>query len=230
MKKIIAIALVLVFALAAVVSCDRGGSSDNGGASDIEKIAALYAASVPTKSVTTTTYEFSNRKLTDTATLVTGVIDGEYDATVLTETTERIRDIDSGSGDRVQGVIESSTKVTEYLEGSGVRVDGGAWNVTGANFAPTADSIALKLTAETVKDLKLDGKTYTFTITKTNTEAVLGYAVDAPVYVTLVHDGASVVGVTLSYTLPADAATGTIETDVTIKIVYTYDIERVSIG
>ena len=229
MKKIIAMALVLVFALAAVVSCGGSGSDDTG-SSDIEKIAAYYAASTPTKSVTTTTYEFSNRKLTDTSTLVIGKIDGEYDATVLTETTQRIRDVDSGSGDLVQGVIETNTKVTEYLEGSGVRVNGGAWNASGANFAPTADSIKMNVTKDNVKDLKLNGKTYTFTVTKANTEAVLGYAVDAPVYVTLVHDGASVVGVTISYTLPADAATGAIETDVTIKIVYTYDIERVSIG
>lgn len=228
MKKIIALALVLVFSLAAVISCSGGGSS--GDSTDVEKIAAYYAASLPTKSVTTTTYEFSNKKLTDTATLVTGRIDGEYDAAVLTETTERIRDIDSGSGDQVLGVIESKTTVTEYLEGSGVRVNGGAWNISGTSFAPTAESIAMNITKDNVKDLKLDGKTYTFTVTKANTEAVLGYAVDAPVYVSLTHDGASIVGVTISYTLPADAATGAIETDVTIKIVYTYDIERVSIG
>ena len=239
MKKIIAFALVLVLAFA-MVSCNitGGGTGDGTGGTgesageNSEKILAYYNRRSPTKSTTVATYTFSDTVLQDVTTLVSGKINGNMTAAVLTSVTQRLRTVADGSNAAILGSIEVTTTIKEYLEGYGVhtQVNGGlwgAWDLSLGNFAPEEGSIALNLTDSKLLNVKEEGRTFTFTVAAANTEAVFGKAIASNVDVAIVHDGACVVRIALSYKEAATATTP--ETDVKIEVNYTYDIENITI-
>lgn len=223
MKKIIAIILAITCAFA-MFSCQEEK------ADPIETLNAMYKASVPTKVVTDTTEVLGSITLTGTSTLKTGKIDGKI-ATTYTYSYQELRSIEDGVDSVEKPWIEvSGTK--EYYEDKGVRVNGGSWDSDEFNFAPAAGSIAINISNENIKDFKEDAatKTVTFTVAADKSAAVFGEenAIAANVSVTITHDGAVITGITLSYTVEStedeypDAV-------VTIKTVYTYDLEEITI-
>lgn len=223
MKRFVSVILLVVLAVS-LFSCSTGGSNDT-----VDKIAELYSRSIPTKTVTTITSDYSGKMYTDKITLVRGKIDGALDAARLTEYTERPATIEAGSGAEILPEVTKKTVVTEYLEGKGTRVDGKAWDSTGKNFAPTAGSIALNITSSKVTGVYEKDNVIGFTVEAANTESVLGVKIDSDVTVKITHDGASVVGIVIKYTQAADAANFVPESKVVIDIVYTYDIEKITI-
>lgn len=229
MKRFIAFALILVLAFTAV-SCN-GGDKDRGATSD--KILSMYNRQTPTKSVTVATYTFSDTALTDVTTLVSGKIDGTKNAAELTQVTQRLRTVEDGSNAEIVGPIVTTETIKEYCDGLGLRskVDGGAWtdwDANGANFATGSGSIILNLNDSKLSNITDEGKTITFTVAAANTESVFGKAVSAPINVTVAHDGACVVGITLEYVEAATADTP--EMSIRIEISYTYDNELITIG
>ena len=240
MKKIIAIFLLiaLVMALAACKDDTGDNTGDNntgdsvgdstGNTGIAAKIDEMYARSAPTKTVTTIENSLAGVILTDKMTLISGKIDGVLAAAVLTETTERIRSIESGSGAKVEEYIDKSTTVTEYLEGMGTRVNGGAWDESGENFAPTKASIAMKVTNAAMTNVRVRSDSYAFTVPAASTEEVFGAQIASDVEVVLSHDGASVVSVSLKYVIPADAEKSMPETIVKIFIEYYYDAQVIT--
>ena len=226
MKKIIALLMILALTFLATACGDGEGDPDY-----VSEINTMYSVSIPTKSVSVVKYEFASYTLTDKTTVVSGKVDGTLAAAVMTEETQRLRTVEDGSGVEVVDFIETVTTVTEYLEGKGTRVTGKKkWDAEGQNFAFTQGSIALGITSDNVKDVKKVDNTYTFIVTPDNTEAVFGEAIPSTVEVTVIHDGASVVGLKLSYVVAANNEASTPETTVTVDIVYSYDIEKITIG
>ena len=226
MKKIIALLMVLVLAFAMV-----GCGEDDGGTDYVAEINTMYSVSLPTKSVSVVKYQFASYTLTDKTTLVSGKVDGTLAAAVLTKETQRLRTVEEGSGVEILDFIVTDVHVTEYLEGKGTRENRkGRWNADGENFAFTSGSIAIGITNDNVSDVKKVGNTYTFIVTPDNTAAVFGEAIPSTVEVTVTHDGASIVGLKLSYVVAANAESNTPETTVTVDIVYSYDIEKINIG
>jgi hypothetical protein len=225
-KKIIALLLVLTLTFFATACGEEDGGPDY-----VAEINRMYSVSVPTKSVSVVKYEFASYTLTDKTTVVSGKVDGTLTAAVMTEETQRLQTVEDGSGIEIIDFIKTEVKVTEYLEGKGTRVNRkGRWDAEGQNFAFVAGSIAIAITNDNVNDVKKVGNTYTFVVTAANTAAVFGEAIPSSVEVTVTHDGASVVGLKLSYVVAANAESSTPETTVTVDIVYSYDIEKINIG
>lgn len=222
MKKILAIILVLACSLALFACEDETADT-------ITEINNMYNAFAPSMIVTETTQTFGNYTLTSSSTLKTGKVDG-FDASVYEYSYQRLRSVEDGATAEIVGVIETVTGKWEYHAEKGYRENGGKWD-DGYDFAPEAGAIALKITADTVQDLKNDSenKTITFTVLAANTEAVLGNKIDADVAVTLTHSGADITGVTLTYTVSNADNADYPEISVVIKAQYSYDSQQITI-
>lgn len=234
MKKLIAILLIFVFAFA-FVSCGKDEAqtedTNNVSAEIINEIAGMFASSTPTKSVVGTTITSSDTVLVGEYTIITGQVGGKEAATYF-EDQERLISIDeSGSLDIVTGTVVKEAVYKEYLEGKGVRIDGGAWDETAVNFAPKHGPMSINLDRELLAKSQYDEatKTLTCTVAAANSAAFLGLAenltVDASVEI--VHDGASINRITVSFTIPSDGTNSDIKVE--IKAFYTYDLEILNI-
>ena len=223
MKKIIALLLALtcVFAL---FSC---GEEEPDIESQVNSVIKMYEASAPTKISTVTVTKIGNITLNGTYTLVTGKIDGMI-ATVQQNTYEKLADIESGSTSTITSVIETVKESKEFVQDKGVRINGGTWN-DGFNFAPVAGDIALGFTYKQLINPEYKDGVLTCKIAAGNTGVIFGEdnAIDSDVVITIVNDGASITGVTLSYTIPEDDEYPAQE--VTITTTYTYDLEEVTL-
>lgn len=233
MKRILAFVLTLVLALLAV-SCNMGSS---GGIS--AKIVEMYNRKSPTKSVTVATYEYDDEVIKDTITLVTGKINGTINVAKLTEIKERLRTVADGSNAQIVPEIKKTETISEYYEGKGVRTKTDKepwtdWDPAAKSFAPTDGSVSLNITESNIKAVKEEGKKISFTVSAVDTQAVFGVGIASDVKVELAHDGACVVGITLQYHEAATAETpdkpSTPAVKVTIEVVYTYDIEPITVG
>ena len=221
MKKIIAILLALscVFALA---SC---------GGNDVDAVGEMFKNSKPTKTVITTSQAFGNTVLSGNYVMQTGLIDGKA-ATVYTATYQELLSVEEGGASNlVQGDIVTRTETREYLEGKGVRENGGSWNKSGENFALETGPVSLNLSSEYIKTFTYESHLLRCAVAAANTAEVLGLAEDlsTDVSIEIVDDGASVTSVVISYAIPADAASSVDETTVSIKAEYYYDLQKIEI-
>ena len=226
MKKIVSIVLVLVCAFA-LFSCGKEDATEVA----LKEINDMYYAISPSKVVTKTTEEFGDFTIIGTSTLKIGSIDGNA-ATTYEKTRQKLRDVPSGSGNEVLDVIEDLGKETkQYHEELGYRENGGKWDADGENFAPKAGDNALILTKDTIKDFTIDeeNKTYTFVVAAENTKAVFGYEIATDVSVKILHSGADITGVILTYTLIDEDNDSYPEIKVTIDVTYSYDSETITI-
>ena len=235
MKKIIALILALCCVFA-IVSCD-GGEEQTSGVAEFER---LYSASEPTKVVTNQTTAIGNVFLKGSSILVTGALNNGDVATVYTESYETLQSVQSGAGDVITPIMgEPITSSREYVEGKGVRYDGGAWDETGLNFAPKAGSIAINLDETKLKDCIYndsgDVKTLTFTVEAKNASSVFGEwasEITSDVSVIITANVAVVTGITVSYTEDIVSDDEDIEypaANITISTVYTYDVEEITL-
>ena len=230
-KRFIALALIVVLALS-LASCDLrslllpGVPQNTGEVS--EKIIAMYGRSTPTRSETVVTYTFAGKTLRDTTTLMKGKIDGKLEAAILDQVTQKLRTVADGSNASILGEIEETKTYKEYLEGQGVRTNGGAWDSSESNFAPSEGSITLKINDAVIVNVKENGNTITFVIAKENTKSVFGKEIGANVSVALKHDGASIVEIKLDYIEPA--VSDLPEMEVSIVVNYYYGLQNITIG
>ena len=239
MKKIIALLLIAVLSLSLLVSCgdepDPTPTPDGGDQptlTNVEKVAAMYANSKPTKVVATTTQTFGNKTLTGSYTLTVGTVDG-VEAANYVANYEQMRDVNSGATINIYGPIEAVSEQLDYRKGWGVRSGGpgNRWDKNADSFVPEKGSIALNLVDEILTDVVYENNKLPFKVTKDKTALVLGEAnaLSVDVLVEIIDDGASITGVSISYVLPADSANNVEETVINISAVYTYDLERITI-
>ena len=226
MKKIIALLLALSCALCcvALISCGDNGDNPNPGEdltqkTALERVMEMYNNSHPTKATFTTVQTFGYRTLSSSGTYVTGKIDGKT-ATVYTYSYEELGAVESDAKD----VVVTQTGSREYMEGLGVRENGGEWDANGTDFAP--ETLAIQLTAENVGEYTFRDNVFSFVLAAEYAEAVLGeYVSGCDVEVSIQVDGAVVTKISLFYTLPAVNENISGDTDVSIVADYTYDLE-----
>ena len=230
MKKIIALILALVLCTAALASCELiMGEKDN----TLSNVATMYSQSAPTKVVTTTVQKFDSYQLNCSYEIVTGYVDNSR-ASVYTVTTEELRTVEEGGNtEEVKDMIKTTTKKTEAIEGYGSRTNGGEWNPDGEVWSIGRGSMALNLVEDAIMNVAYDNHTLTFVVPAANAATVLGekYAagIVSDVDVKIVDDGAVVTAVELHYYLAGDGA-NLGQTEMTVKVVYTYDLEKITIG
>ena len=238
MKKLLALLLILccAFSLAACGNDqdnDQNNDDNNSQASAeiIEKINTMFTSSNPTKTVVGTTQTTGDTVLVGEYTLIKGTFNGLEAATYYQDYDRLISVDESGSLDYVTGTVVNEPVYKEYLEGKGVRIDGGEWDAAAESFVSDKGPISLKLTADLVSKSQYDTATKTFScvITKDNTKEVLGLEENLPVDITIetVDDGASINKVTISYVIPATAKDQ--EISIVIRAFYTYDLEDITI-
>ena len=232
MKKIIVLMLVVALCATALTSCALIEKFTGNGDTTLTDVALMYNMSSPTKVVATTEQSFGSYELNCSYELVTGYVDNNL-ASVFTVTTEELRTVEEGGNtDEVKDMIKSTTKKTEAIEGFGARTNGGDWDPAGSVWAIGRGRMALNLDATAITNMTYENNVLTFTVPADKAATVLGadYAknVASDVEVTIVNDGAVVTSVDLHYYLAGDGA-NLAESEMTVKVVYTYDLERITI-
>ena len=200
--------------------------------SPLDDVAAMYRMSAPTKVVATTKQAFGSYELNCSYEIVTGYIDNSQ-ASVYTVTTEELRTVEEGGNtEEVKDMIKSTTKKTEAIEGFGSRTNGGEWNPNGEVWSIGRGGMALNLDNSAVTNVVYENHTLTFTVSAENAATVLGAAyaksLAGDVSVKIVDDGAVVTYVELHYSLVGDGA-NLGQSEMTVKVTYTYDLERITI-
>lgn len=248
MKKIIALILALCIIATGVVLCfvfdvfSFFGNNEDEEVDGIEIFKQLYSVSEPTKVVETRTATVGSVVIKGSSTLATGALNDGKTATVLIETQEKFQSVQSGAGETIVPIVGEKPETTtrEYVEGMGVRYDGGSWDEAGTNFAPKAGSIAnLTLDASKLKNCTYtkDGElqTLSFTVEAKNAVAVFGSSASeivSDVNVVITANVAVVTGITISYTEALEAEDEDIaypKASITISTVYTYGIEEITL-
>ena len=216
MKKIIAMILALACVFA-VSSCGEEEVEKTAEQIAVETTLSYYAASVPTRIQTNTErvygdnfYTLKGEYILETGKTADGLL-----ITVQTYEQDKLRTVAEGSDSVVLEPIYTETGSEEFLEGSGRRTNGKKW-VDGANFAPTAGSIALNLPYDKLTDVTYTTAKYSnvlsFTVAEDNAADVFGANEDgdcildneSDVLVTITNNGAVITGVTIEYTVEED--------------------------
>ena len=227
MKKIITLILVVALCAMALTSCQLFA-----GDTTLDDMAEKYSMSAPTKVVATTNQKFSSYELNCSYEIVTGFVDNSS-ASVYTVTTEELRTVEEGGNtEEVKDMIKSTTKKTEAIEGFGSRTNGGEWNPDGSVWKIGRGRMAINLDKNAVENVVYENNTLTFTVPLANVATVFGeeYSknISSDVQVTIVDDGAVVTSLDLHYHVAGDGK-NLAESEMTVKIVYTYDLERITI-
>ena len=230
MKKIIVLMLTVALCVAALTSCQYLDMFK--GDSTLDDVAAMYNMSAPTKVLATTEQNFGSYELNCSYEIVTGYVDNSR-ASVYTVTTEELRTVEEGGKtEEVKDMIKTTTKKTEAIEGFGSRTNGGDWNPEGDVWTIGRGRMAINLEESALTNVVYENNTLTFVVPVANVATVFGesYAANiaSDVEVTIVNDGAVVTSVDLHYYLTGDGA-NLPETEMTVKVVYTYDLERITI-
>lgn len=240
MKKIIVFMLIVALCVPALFSCeiieqvaDKIGIDLGGEIDPVVSVAQMYNMSTPTKVVATTTHNIGGLELDCSYELITGFVDNKP-ASVYTVTSESLRSVeDGGNNEEVKDMIISTTKKTEAVEGYGARTNGGDWNPDGAVWSIGRGRMALNLDAQYLTNVVYENHKLSFTIPAANVSQVLGEEYSAnvtgDVEVVIVDDGAVIASIDLHYFLKGDESAHLVESEMTVKVVYTYDLERITL-
>jgi len=193
--------LILATVFVSLVSC----TSEN--QKTIDQINGMFASNAPTKIEISTkeVYGENDIELNGTAVLVKGKYDGK-NATIYTYERERFSTIEEGSTEIITPLIVTESGKKEYLEGKGVRVDGGRWDDEAYDFAPEVGAINLNLSEKNLANVMFEDGVFYATIEAAHTSVVLGeaFAFDYDVELEIkVYDG-FITSITLSYVVPED--------------------------
>ena len=193
----------------------------------------MYNNSAPTKVAATTKQVFENSiELNCNYEIVTGYVDNKP-ASIFTSYVEEIRSVEEGGNtDEVKPLIKPVNKKIEAVEGFGSRTNGGDWNPQGTIWSIGRGGMALNLDKKCLVDVVYEDHTLTFTVPAEHVATVIGENtsyISGDVQVTIVDDGAVITSVELHYTIAADEANNLPKSDMTVKVVYTYDLEKITI-
>lgn len=231
MKKIVVFLLIVALCVPALFACKNKEETPSNPV--MQQVAKMYSVSQPTKVVAKTTQVIDSVKLSCDYTLTTGYVDNSA-ASVYVANIQEIRSVEEGGqNEEVKDLIKSYTRTIESIEGKGSRTNGGEWNAEGTVWTIGRGRMALNLDESAVTNIKYENHVLTFTVPKANAAKVLGeeYAADisSDVLVRIVDDGAVVTSVELHYNLAGNADINLSESVMTVKVDYTYDIERITI-
>ena len=237
MKKIITLALVVALCAVCCVSCipsNNNNSNNNVESNPLDDVAKMYNQSAPTKIVASTKQTISSVELNCTYELVNGTVDN-LPASVYIVYTEELESIEDGGGSEViKPLIKSTTRKTESIQGIGSRVNGGDWNPEGVVYSITRGGMAINLDKNSVTGVEYKNNVLTFTIPVANAATVLGEKfvsdIASDVQVTIVTDGSVVTSIELKYSLKGDEAAHLIQSEMVVKVDYTYDLEKITIS
>lgn len=228
MKKILAFALVVCLCVPALFSCASIKTKKT-----VDNLADKYSVSQPTKVSATTKQTVNELELNSSYEIVTGYVDNAP-AFVYTSTVESLRSVDEGGeNEEIKQLIKVESKKIEGIEGKGTRVNGGTWDEEANLWSIGRGRMALNLNHKLLKDISYENNTFKCTIPYENVADVLGssYAADvaSDVILVIVDDGAVVTSVELFYNLTANADVHITTSSMHVKVVYTYDIEKINI-
>ena len=238
MKRFISIVLIISCA-ALLFSCDK---KDDTVEKDlvidtIDEVNAMYTAIAPTMVNTVSTISFGEHVLTSTATLKTGLVDGEK-ASVYDYTRQEIRAITDGSGTDYVDPIVTITGGWQYHEYDGYReIDEttgkfGDWDDTVDDPTPAPGANVININKDTVSDFQVDveNRVITFTVSVKNSEKVFGMEATSEVEVTMTHSGADITSVSLSFMGKVPDKTNYPEAAITVTATYSYEIQEINFG
>ena len=245
MKRIIVFLLLIALTVPTLFACGMPDEDSNLQAglpnvninktSAVQSVAAMYKVSQPTKVVANTTYVLveGDLELDSRYEIVTGFVDNKS-ASVYTTEIESLRSVeDGGRNEEVKDLIVSNKNVVEAIEGVGARLNGGEWDPEGTVWTIGRGRMAIKLDEALIKHVKYENHTLTFDIPQANATKVLGeeYAlyIGSDVHVTIVDDGAVVTAIELNYYTLANEEANLESCEMRVKVVYTYDIEKITI-
>ena len=125
----------------------RNESENAASASDLDRFTEMFASSVPTKSVVTSTVKANSQEIVSVYTLTTGMIAGKT-ASIFESRITKLADAANDQGNL--DPFEETVLKEVYLEGQGVRTDkngvkGRKWDETRGDFAAKEGGISLDL-------------------------------------------------------------------------------------
>lgn len=240
MKKTVAILLVLacVFALGA---CSGSGTqtpntpplappaSTSSAQDSLDTLADLIRTSAPTQSMVTTVTGTKDVNLKSELTITMGELSGK-EAALYVHEYESFNDL--GSKDAKTLTVETK----EYVDGMGLRIDGGLWEPDQGNFVRKIVPYRLTLDATVVKSLlvnaditeatfvvPLENATDVFTSFDSKTIA----SMTSDISVTIKTDGTAVTLMALEYSIKSVAGME----NPTVKVVaeYSYDLQSITL-
>ncbi len=238
MKKLISIVLILSCAFL-LFSCGKTEETVEPDLTQdtIDQINAMYNAIAPTKVETVSTIAFGNHVLESTSVLKKGFVDG-YAATVYNYSRQEIRSIEEGSNADYLDPIVTIVGGWQYHEDNGYRemdeISGkfGDWDFEVEDPTPAPGANILKINKNTVTDFSVDkeNNVITFTVTVKNSEKVFGMEATSDVTVTMVHSGADVTSVSLSFLGKVPDKKDYPEASITVTATYSYEIQEIDLG
>jgi hypothetical protein len=219
MKKILVLIMTLSL-MFAFVSCD-----DNGSDNPIDLFNSIYNMSEPTKVSTTVVETHGIHTLNASYVYTRGQVDGKT-ATQYVAVYDKFETVDGGISDIITGPIVTVTESKEYVDGNGVRVNGGEWK-KGDDFAASKGAVVLNITEELLPDYSYFENVFAATVSEDNTEAVFGVAIGADVELEIETNGVVVTAVTIKYTIEEDGDYP--EITVEMRTEYSYDIQAITL-
>ena len=220
MKKILILILALSLTLAFASCNDQTGSEE-----PIDIFKAIYDLSEPTKAVTTVVETHGIHTLNATYTYTKGQVDGKT-ATQYVAVYDKFETVEDGISDVITGPIVTVTESKEYVEGKGVRENGGSWK-KGDDFAPAKGDMILNLSAELLPDYSYFENLFAATVSAENTETVFGVSIPADVELEIETNGVVVTAVTIRYSIEEDDEIP--EIVVEMRTEYAYDVQFITL-
>ncbi len=241
MKKLIAILLVAACMLV-MASCSMGGGvggiqlpvSNAETQKTLDALTELIRKSSPSKSEVDTIVGNADISLSSKETTVKGEVSGK-EASLWVREYESLNDL--GAESVAKALV---TEREEYVEGMGVRVDGGAWEDL-PNPIRQIRPYRINLDASLIQGFSVneDKTSYSFAVPFKNVSAVLtGMDKDAiasitsDVSVVIETDGAAVTRISLIYdmkSIPLDTVTKMENCKVKIDAIYSYDLQSITL-
>lgn len=245
MKRIVVFLLVIAMTIPALFSCGKPSEDSNlqtglpnvnlQQLTPVQAVAAMYKVSQPTKVVATTKHVLVEDvlELNGKYEIVTGYVDNSP-ASVYKEQIDTLRSVDEGGqNDEVKDLVKTTSKVIEAIEGKGSRTNGGDWKEDGTVWTIGRGRMSINLQDDLVKNVTYENHTLTLDVPQANVAKVLGeeYAqkIGSDVHVVIVDDGAVVTSIELTYSVAADEEANLDVSEMSVKVYYTYDIERITI-
>ena len=193
-------------------------------------VSKMFAVGEPQKSTSTTVQDSGDTVLTSNFVLTVGYVDGKP-AAILETNEMRMRTVeDSGDSKVVLDPVEEIVEIKEYIEGVGVRTNGGRWRA-GESFIPERGIISMNLDIELINEVEFEDNVLIFTIDAENAADVFEVegVVEGDVSVTITTDGVRVTAISIEYTVAADEDVFLDETDISIDVVYDYSYQDITI-